>query len=239
VVKALRLLPLLAALVGCNSLLELDEAHLDPSIGQSGASGSLGAGGSAGANTSGSGGSAVAGGEGGMPDEPATACERYCEAVTEGCTGDSTQYTDYDACLVTCPYFPLGTEGDTTGNTLQCRLNYALKAPSEPVTYCTWAGPGGDGMCGSNCEGFCTLMTATCTPTSTGAAGEYFPSNEECLNRCATLPAVGSYCATDNSITGGADTFECRLYHVAAAIYADDSAIHCPHAMGLALCVDR
>lgn len=234
--RALRLLPLLAVLAGCNSLLELDEAHVDPDIGKSGASATLA--------TSGAGGSSDAGssaesGAGGMPEKPATLCEQYCEAVTEGCTGERTQYTDYDACLVTCPYFPEGTAGDTTSNTLQCRLNYALKAPSEPVTYCTWAGPGGDGMCGSNCEGFCALMTATCTESSTSAPGDYFPSNEECLSRCSTVPAVGSYCATDNSITGGADIFECRLYHVAAAIYADDAAIHCPHAMGLALCVDR
>jgi hypothetical protein len=215
----------LGLLAGCNGLLDLDEAHLDPAIGATSMAGSS------------SGAEAGEGGEAGAP--PASPCEQYCKAVTLGCTGDNTQYTDFDACLVTCPYFPEGNPGDVSGNTLYCRLNYASKAPSEPVTYCTWAGPGGDGKCGSNCEGFCTLMSAACTPTTTSAEGDYFPSNEACLSGCAALPALGGYCATDTSITGGADTLECRLYHVAAGIYADDASLHCPHAMGRALCVDK
>jgi hypothetical protein len=229
-VKALRGLLVLGALAGCNGLLELDEAHVDASIGVGG--------GSAGVGTKASAGEMSQAEANGKVAEP-TLCERYCEAITVGCTGDRAQYTDYDACLAACPYFPEGAPGDDLGNTLQCRLNYALKAPSEPVTYCTWAGPGGDGTCGSNCEGFCTLMTATCSATSTFAAGDYFESNQQCLSVCAGVHARGGYCATDPSITGGADSYECRLYHVAAAIYADDPGVHCPHAMGLRLCVDR
>lgn len=207
---------LLTTLAACNGLLDLDRAYVDPSIGAA----------------------AAVGGEAGAGPEPATPCERYCQAISEGCTGASAQYTDLEACLVTCPYLPEGAPGDAAGNTLHCRLNYALKAPSEPVTYCTWAGPGGDGMCGSNCDGFCALMTATCTEASTDGPGDYFASYEECLGTCAVVPALGGYSATDESTTGGADIFECRLYHVAAAIYADDPAVHCPHAMGLKLCVD-
>lgn len=210
------------ALVGCNGLLGLDEAYLDATIGAAGSSG---------AETG-------AGGDGGSPTETASPCERYCEAITDACTGESAQYTDLEACLLACPDFPEGSPGDREGNTLGCRLNYALKAPSEPITYCTWAGPGGDGACGSNCEGFCTLMAATCTADSTRASTDYFTSTEDCLDACAAVPQRGPYSATDQSTTGGADIFECRLYHVTAAIYADDARVHCPHAMGLALCVD-
>lgn len=227
--KAARVLPLLAVIAGCNSLLDLDEAHLDPSLTSGGVGGtpSIVEGG------------APEGGEGGAPVAEASLCEQYCDAITEGCTGDSTQYTDRDACLATCPSYPEGSPGDTGVNTLHCRLAYALKAPSEPITYCTWAGPGGDGKCGSNCEGFCTLMSTTCTLASTGTPGDYFESTEACLAKCETVPAVGNYCATSSATTGGADIFECRLYHVAAAIYANDAEVHCPHAMGLALCVDK
>ena len=153
--KRIGALTLLGLLVGCNSLLGLDPAHLDPSLG-------LESKGDADASS---------GGEAGAPAVAASLCEQYCAAVMTGCTAGDTQYTDLDACLSECPYFPEGGEGDTSGNTLHCRLNYALKAPSEPVTYCAWAGPGGDGMCGSNCEGFCTLMTGACTPeTAPGSA---------------------------------------------------------------------
>lgn len=215
-----------ASLVACNGLLDLDEAYVDSSIG---AAGVANGGSSAAAG-------AAAGGEPGAP--LGSPCERYCEAITEACTGDSTQYTDLEACLLTCPDFAEGSADDMEGNTLGCRLNYALKAPSEPITYCTWAGPGGDGVCGSNCEGFCSLMAATCTEESTRAAVDYFPTTEECLSACEEVPQRGPYSATNETTTGGADIFECRLYHVTAAIYADDSGVHCPHAMGLQLCVD-
>ena len=232
--KAWRPLPLLALLAGCNGILDLDEAHLDPALPSVGSGGT-----SSGGIRNQAGEPAADAGAAGEPAVVLSLCEQYCNAITDGCTGDRTQYTDRDACLVTCPSFPEGLPGDTGINTLQCRLNYALKAPSEPITYCTWAGPGGDGMCGSNCEGFCTLMSTTCSLASTGTPGDYFESTEECLSTCSTVPAVGDYCATNNSTTGGADIFECRLYHVAAAIHADDAEVHCPHAMGLALCVDK
>ena len=93
-------------------------------------------------------------------------------------------------------------------------------------------------MCGSNCEGFCTLMGRTCTAGSTTTENDYFDDEQECLSACSELKVAGRYSATDDGITSGADLLECRLYHVTAAIYADDPAVHCPHAMGLRLCVD-
>jgi hypothetical protein len=212
--------PVLGIVSGCNGLLDLDPAHVDPAIGAKVVDP----------------GAAGAGGESAAPE--ASLCEQYCGAVTDGCTGERTQYTNLEACLAACPFFPEGTAGDDSGNSIQCRLNYALKAPSEPITYCTWAGPGGDGMCGSNCEGFCSLMGA-CTVSTTDEAGDFFASNDDCLAACANVPAIGGYNATDDSITGGRDIFECRLYHVAAGIYANDTALHCPHATGKRLCVDR
>jgi len=223
-VKHFCALALLGLLAGCNSLLDLQPAHVDPSIT------------AAGGSTAEAG--AASAGDAGAPSGRASLCEQYCAAVMTGCTGEHTQYTDLDACLSECPYFAEGSPEDTSGNTLYCRLNYALKAPSEPVTYCTWAGPGGDDMCGSNCEGFCTLMTAACTP-STAASNDYFPDNDACLAACESLPQVGPYDAVDTSITGGADNYECRLYHVGAAISAADPFVHCTHAVGRSLCKNK
>jgi hypothetical protein len=224
----LRFLVLWSSVVACNGLLDLDEAHVDPAIG------APGVGGSAGSNAQ----PEPQAGTGGKATEPETPCQEYCRLITEACDGDETQYTDEDACLAACPLFPLGTTDDTVGNSLSCRLTQARRASSEPVTYCTWAGPGGDGQCGSNCEGFCTLMAATCTPTTTSASTDYFESVEACLSACPVIPTSGPYCATSRSVTSG-NSLECRLYHVAAGIYSDDSFVHCPHAMGESLCLDR
>lgn len=214
---------LLALLGACNGLLDLDPAHLDPSI----------AGGNAGSAAGG-----APDGAAGAATEPPSLCARYCDAVMAACVDGRAQYTDLDACLTECAYFPEGSAGDNTGNTLNCRLNYALKAPSEPLTYCTWAGPGGDGMCGSNCEGFCTLMSA-CTAETTRGPDDYFVSNDECLANCEGLPSSGGYDANALSNTGHGDTYDCRLYHVGAAISAADSEVHCPHAVGRTLCVNK
>ena len=120
--KRVGALAALALIAGCNGLLDLDPAHVDPSIGTS-------SGGSAGANSA-EAGATDAAGNGGQPGEPLSLCAQYCQAVTDGCVGDMAQYTDLDACLTECSYFPEGEPGDKEGNSINCRLGYALRAPS-------------------------------------------------------------------------------------------------------------
>lgn len=104
--NALRTLPLLALLASCNSLLDLEEAHVDPSLTSGGSGGS-----NAAAGSPAQGGSPSAAGDGGAPPVEQTLCEQYCTAITDGCKGDRTQYTDIDACLLTCPAFSEGEPG--------------------------------------------------------------------------------------------------------------------------------
>jgi hypothetical protein len=204
--------------------------------GAAGAAGAGGAGGEGGRATGGAGdaGDAGSSGTGGSPSR----CDEYCSLMATGCSGKDAQYIDADACHEACRWFPAGAPGDTQGNTLGCRLTYANKAHSEPYTYCTWAGPGGDGRCGTNCEGFCTLMMAACTPASTGPGHAYFDSPADCLASCEELADVGSYSTSNTSLQMGADHVQCRLYHVGAALAEDDAFTHCPHAIGERLCVD-
>lgn len=190
----------------------------------------------AGAGAGVSGAAAGAGGQADASPQPSL-CERYCDAITTGCTGEHAQYIDRDACLAACADYPQGTPDDKTGNSVSCRLTYASKASSEPYTYCTWAGPGGDGKCGNNCEGFCSLMLHTCSAAST-QSGDYFDSAADCLAACQQIKDIGNYSATNASLQRGADHVQCRLYHVGAAIAEDDPITHCHHAMGLQLCVD-
>jgi len=223
------------ALPGCSQVLGIEEAHVDPTL-----EGRADAGGGATVLADGTSGSASQ--TTSSLDETSdagtgTLCDQYCAAVTAGCTDAHSQYLDLAACLATCGYFPEGAAGDTEGNSINCRLTYAEKASSEPYTYCTWAGPGGDGKCGSNCQGFCTIMMQACTPDSTGKPGEYFSSASDCDATCAGLDDIGNYSASDASQQKGADDVQCRLYHVGAAVGDADPMTHCPHAMGKSLCV--
>jgi hypothetical protein len=192
--------------------------------------------GSAGTNAQASAGESAAGSGGDTAGEEPL-CERYCSAIMAGCSQEHAQYIDRDGCLAACAKLAAGAPGDRTGNSIQCRLTYAMKANSEPYTYCTWAGPGGDGKCGSNCEGFCTLMMQACSAETT-EPGDYFTSYQQCQATCQALPDVGEYSASNSSLQMGADHVECRLYHVGAALAEDDPLTHCHHAMGRTLCVD-
>lgn len=243
---------------GCGQILDIEEAHLVSSAGAGGvneagapttpsaggaettsaAGGQKDAGGAETAGRANTGGSAE-GGDPGRPrtDHPPSLCDQYCSAMAADCSGKDAQYIDADACHQACRLFPAGTPGDTEGNTLDCRLTYANKAHSERYTYCTWAGPGGDGKCGANCEGFCTLMMTACTAASTGPGHVYFDSQQDCLTSCEKLADVGAYSSSDKSLQRGADHVQCRLYHVNAALAEDDSFTHCPHAFGATLCV--
>jgi hypothetical protein len=216
---------------------------LEPAAGgqpSPGAGGSAMVPGAAGASAvaGGAGGSAnvdAAGAGGAPPDddtEPAapSLCERYCDTVAAACPAPNEQYASPGACRAVCEKLRPGTEGGSRENTVECRLARAELArdTGEPQTYCASAGPGGAGFCGSNCEGYCTIMAQTCTLL----IGSY----EACLPECASVPDVSDppdNITYDISVQAG-DSVQCRLFHVSAATL--DAVTHCGHASGSAPC---
>jgi len=116
------------ALSGCAQVLGIDEAHVDPSL--EGAAGESAQNRAERADDT--------------SDAGASLCARYCAAVTDSCADAHAQYASEAACLASCPDLAEGTPGDTSGNTINCRLTYTLEAGTDPDTYCTWAGPSGD-----------------------------------------------------------------------------------------------
>ena len=79
---------------------------------------------------------------------PTTACSDYCTDIMATCTGDNAQYASNDECLSSCSGFSTaGADGDTSGDTLQCRVYHAGAAESDPATHCSHAGPTGGGVC--------------------------------------------------------------------------------------------
>ncbi|HMJ51831.1 MAG TPA: hypothetical protein VK540_07130 [Polyangiaceae bacterium] len=147
-------------------------------------------------------------------------CIAYCDKVITACTGQFAVYSDRDACLGVCRQLPLGDE--PFDNTVACRSRQADFAVStqEPRDHCPAAGPGGDGLCGKNCEAWCLLLEKTC-PKEFGAMSS-------CPRACAALKDTGSF-SLDADHTG--DTIQCRLEHVSnASARPAAPATHCRHA---------
>ena len=175
----------------------------------------------------------------------ASLCNTYCDTVMNNCKDPDYVYASRDACTGVCQAFvQLNLVGDpqqAIGNTLNCRLKQATAAgpTGEPAQYCPSAGPGGNGVCGSNCEGYCYLMMQICPAEF--ATDQFQNSLSYCLAQCANIPVLDAGFDADQQ---SGNTINCRLYHVSAAAAAavagldDQTALHCTHAAGASPCVD-
>ena len=105
------------------------------------------AGGAGKAATAGSGGASAGSaalGDAGGSSEPLTQaelCEKFCTDEFDICTGDLQQYDTVEDCAADCNQFARGTVGDTSGDTLDCRI-YHLNAAAtvSTTTHCPHTG---------------------------------------------------------------------------------------------------
>jgi len=145
-------------------------------------------------------------------------CDAYCTAVAANCSGAEAQYGSTATCLAACAAFPQGTLGDMSGNSLECRAYHAGAAASDATTHCVHAGPGGAGVCGANCDGYCQIVLDSCT-----GVDQVYATLGDCTTACAGFTDTEKYDASDM----GGDTLACRLYHATAA--STDPVTHCGH----------
>jgi hypothetical protein len=214
-VSRARLSCLVLSLAGCADVLDLQDATLDPSLSQGGTN-AIPIGGS---------------GEGGAGGASGAAlCASYCATVDTNCSGAFAVYGSLETCLAVCAALPAGEPGDQSGNTIHCRLRSAENAAAEPAYYCALAGPGGNGVCGTNCEGLCALTEAICVDDDA-----QWPSRAACLGECAELTDLGTYSIDSDAGMYAGDHVQCRLFHASASALADP-AIHCDHAGGTPPC---
>ncbi|AGP35048.1 hypothetical protein [Sorangium cellulosum] len=153
------------------------------------------------------------------PSPVSEACASYCADVMENCTGENQVYSTLDTCHGVCAALPAGDPLEPVDNTLACRARQAELAglTGEPAVHCPAAGPGGAPHCGTNCESYCALQAAACSPE--------LPTQEECVAKCAGLRDVEGFDAIENH---EGDTLQCRLVHVSSATVDPDE--HCEHA---------
>ncbi|MDP9000171.1 MAG: hypothetical protein M3O46_08675, partial [Myxococcota bacterium] len=202
-------------------------------------------------SSSGSSGAADAGdggGEGGA-EAGAVSCQTYCAAIMASCTGANAQYGSVPECTNACNLLPQGAASDTTGNTVGCRIYHAGLAVTMPSPHCWHAGPYGYGVCGGQCESFCTLATGWCSAASgfDGGAPPY-ASLADCTTACGGYATVSSSDGGPVAVDGGytatgpaaGNTLDCREYHLGAALTGSGATmqqLHCPHvAMTSATC---
>lgn len=157
-------------------------------------------------------------------------CQTFCDVALDACPRAETEsvavYDSTFTCLRQCGAYAVGTPGDDSGNTLACRMTHALIArdfPGERANSCPAAGPGGNGVCGSNCEGYCNLMLQTC---------DTFTTDDECQSACREVPDLGGFEVSQNE----GNSVQCRLYHLGAALASP--TFHCPHASGESPCAE-
>jgi len=180
---------------------------------------------------------ANAGAAGANSDEkPSPECVDYCNKAKSSCKVDQAGntvpsgvlYLSDEACLATCKHLPL--TGDDQ-NSVACRVDqFRLSQTGEEVQeYCANAGPGGNGVCGSNCENYCQLFKIACRDEFE----KYAPTSDEddgistCIDKCNGLTDTGLFDVTMNGNYLG-DTLQCRLVHTSSSLL--DPMTHCSHA---------
>ncbi|MFT5432542.1 MAG: hypothetical protein ACI9OJ_003241 [Myxococcota bacterium] len=159
-----------------------------------------------------------------------TWCENYCDLSSKNC-GDTIDFGTGD-CATACEgYEEDGAPGDTSGDSVQCRIYHLGVAGTDGQTsaavHCPHGAPDGGGVCADtavdpSCSEYCTAVMGSCS----GDNAQY-ADQQACMDYCSTWGALPLGTAAD---TAG-NTVGCRTYHAGVAAGSDADAIaHCPHA---------
>jgi hypothetical protein len=133
----------------------------------------------------------ILGGCGSADSQPTSpTCGAYCTESLATCTGDNQQYSSQAACLSACSALPTGMAGDTTGDSLTCRMYHLgeIETSQDATAHCSHTGPGGEALCGENCEGYCDIVQSYCT-----AEARVYQDRADCLTTCQAVPDDVAY----------------------------------------------
>jgi hypothetical protein len=169
-------------------------------------------------------------------------CATYCAKVQSNCIGANAQYADLSSCQATCRSFSVETSSvnDTSGNTLGCRIHYAVDASKAMAATadCAYAGPAGDLITTSSamscsggdvCMSFCILEIKACGSLDIPLSGDprdadgnplfQYRNIADCMNSCGLLDKTHGY-----TTTAAGDSLACRLLHATIAASSASSA---------------
>jgi hypothetical protein len=163
-------------------------------------------------------------------------CEDYCQISLNACTGDNKVYETSAQCLATCKQLIAGSASDQTGDTVGCRKTHAYNAiVLKPLPHCPHSGPGGAGICGTDCPAYCRLFKAGCEAAFKDAFGTGADANTQCESACMALRGADpltSYTVASASAKG-ANPIACRLLYATRALeHPEQQAMLCKSAAG-------
>ena len=150
-------------------------------------------------------------------------CNDYCDAVLATCPED---YTLRETCLGVCAQLPAGNADAPAGNNVECRLQQLREfepSAGDREQICQAAGPGGNGVCGTNCESYCLLVDQVC--------GNWIAPLPDCQAACEVLGDSGRFnvgSPPSDEFDHAGDTVQCRLVHLSTATL--EPQLHCGHA---------
>jgi len=166
-------------------------------------------------------------------------CDAFCRLEMAECTEANGYpvYEDEEQCKAVCNALPPGHLGDTSQNTVGCRMYHSYNSVFDPKNHCSHTSPGGDGHCGSpalpktghtgNCESYCLLLEKACAADFNAS----FADQGACQADCVKLDGAGPSEGYTTSASG--NNLQCRLLHVSRAL---TNAKECGAAQGAAPC---
>lgn len=137
-------------------------------------------------------------------------CQSYCNNAATTCKGDNQLFTSLSQCQSACLKYPItGRDGDTKGDSVQCRLYHLDAAKSDPTIHCKHASPDGFGVCTDNvaptpCEQYCGQIQEACDSELT----RQYSSQDDCKSKCPLFRENGTL--GDRS----GDTIQCRITQI-------------------------
>jgi hypothetical protein len=146
---------------------------------------------------------------------PPPSCDRYCDLVTENCSGANAQYASKEDCFAFCNHLPLTEPSRELGEkspSVECRQYWAdTPARTNPKDFCLSAGPFGGGVCGYRCTAFCDVALSACPPD--GGSPPY-ETSASCASACTTYSYRDGGDGSGEGPTGPTtgDTLNCRQY---------------------------
>jgi len=115
--------------------------------------------------------------------DKAAPCVEFCQVLDTHCTGDNSQDFGDEGCVPACQDWKAGLSGDTTGNSLACRMYHATEAESgDPGVHCPAAGLDGGSVCVTEDTSWCATA---CGQMAAGCPEGMEDSVEACTEECA------------------------------------------------------
>jgi hypothetical protein len=163
-------------------------------------------------------------------------CDDYCHILMGSCTGNDQVYESPEQCKAVCQKLDKGNVLDNAPETVACRKIHAYNALAYalPAVHCPHAGPGGDMVCGDDCNAYCRLLEAGCSDGFKAKFGSGADAAKTCTSACTKQHGSAALRYSVNSAKAKtSNPIACGLLNVARALEKPaDAAGFCAAALG-------